>query len=221
MALNKWQAALNAAGYPCGAADGLWGPRTEAASFRALANAKPVRGGAVPLAWMPEAVMSRVHVHWTAGTYLANSTDRQHYHILIEADGLLIRGVPSIDLNQSPLRDGYAAHTLNANGGAIGVTACAMRGAVEKPFNAGDYPMTQAQWDKMVVVVADLCWRYDIPVTPRTVLSHAEVQGTLGIKQRGKWDIAALPFDPTFPKTAPAVGGRLRAAVRAEMTKTA
>ena len=34
---------------------------------------------------------------------------------------------------------------------------------------------------------------YNIPVTRQTILSHAEVQPTLGIKQRGKWDIAWLP----------------------------
>ena len=33
-------------------------------------------------------------------------------------------------------------------------------------------------------------------VTPHTVLSHAEVQQALGIKQRGKWDISHLAFDP-------------------------
>ena len=39
----------------------------------------------------------------------------------------------------------------------------------------------------------DLCEEYDIPVSPWTTLSHAEVQQTLGIKQRWKWDYKVLP----------------------------
>ena len=35
--------------------------------------------------------------------------------------------------------------------------------------------------------------RYGIPITRATVLTHAEVQPTLGVRQRGKWDITWLP----------------------------
>jgi N-acetyl-anhydromuramyl-L-alanine amidase AmpD len=75
------------------------------------------------------------------------------------------------------------------------VSLCGMTGSQEKPFRPGPYPLTRAQWDKTVAVVAELCERYKIPVTPKTVLSHAEVQTNLGIRQRNKWDIAVLPFD--------------------------
>jgi hypothetical protein len=44
------------------------------------------------------------------------------------------------------------------------------------------------------VLVADLCRTYGIPVTRETVLTHAEVEPTLGVKQRGKWDLTRLPF---------------------------
>lgn len=146
----------------------------------------------VPTAWMPAARMQRIIVHWTAGGPKASDNDRAHYHVLIEADGKLVRGIPSIKLNETGAK-GYAAHTLNCNTGSIGVSMCCMAGAVESPFNKGSAPMTLAQWDAMIDVVADLCRRYSIPVTPKTVLSHAEVQTNLGIKQRGKWDIAWLP----------------------------
>jgi hypothetical protein len=58
------------------------------------------------------------------------------------------------------------------------------------------------------------CRRYDIPVTPKTVLSHAEVQNNLGIKQRGKWDISRLAVDPSM-NGAKACGDLLRASVAA------
>ncbi|MGF7055404.1 hypothetical protein GGC47_004615 [Bosea sp. OAE752] len=51
-------------------------------------------------------------------------------------------------------------------------------------------------------------------MTPKTVLSHAEVQGTLKIAQRGKWDIARLAFDPSAVG-AKACGDTFRAATSA------
>lgn len=169
----------------------------------------------VPDEWMPSVPMQRVILHWTAGGHKATDFDRQHYHFLVESDGNLVRGKPTIDLNSGKLKPGYAAHTLNCNTGSIGVSMCAMAGAVESPFNAGTAPLTREQWNRAALVVADLCKRYTIPVTPKTVLSHAEVQGTLGIEQRGKWDVARLAFDPNGPKTAQACGDIFRSLVRA------
>ncbi|WP_020178096.1 N-acetylmuramoyl-L-alanine amidase [Methylopila sp. M107] len=154
-------------------------------------------GSAVPMDWTPAATMKRIIVHWTAGAHRASAVDKSHYHLLIEGDGSLVRGKPSIDLNAATgVKPGYAAHTLNCNTGSIGVSLCCMAGAIESPFHAGVAPMTREQWDELPLVLADLCRRYRIPVGASTVLSHAEVQSTLKIAQRGKWDIARLAFDP-------------------------
>lgn len=171
----------------------------------------------IPAGWMPAAQIERVVFHWTAGTDKASKLDRQHYHLLIEGDGKLVRGIPSIALNSKPkAKAGYAAHTRNCNTGSIGVSLCGMGGAVESPFSAGKWPLTKAQWDVLADVLAELCEFYQIPVTPQTVLSHAEVQGTLGIAQRQKWDIARLPFDPSL-KGAKAVGDHLRLLVKVRL----
>lgn len=196
-------------------ADGIVGPKTSAALFGIAPEPVPsLVSGVVPADWMPAAKMQRIIVHWTAGAHQASGLDRSHYHILIEADGKLMRGIPSIDLNQAPVRKGYAAHTLNCNSGSIGVSLCCMAGAVESPFSAGSAPMTRTQWETLPKVLAALCGRYGIAVTPQTVLSHAEVQGTLGIKQKGKWDISRLAFDPTV-RGATACGDLFRAATKA------
>ncbi|MER8990435.1 peptidoglycan recognition family protein [Mesorhizobium sp. M0678] len=171
----------------------------------------------IPSGWLPNATIQRVILHWTAGSHKATDFDREHYHLLIEGDGKLIRGIPSIDLNSLPkAKAGYAGHTLNCNTGSIGVSMCAMAGAIERPFKAGSQPLTKAQWDVASTIVAELCRRYTIPVGPKTVLSHAEVQANLGIQQRGKWDIAKLPFDPAFD-TARECGDRFRAEVKAKL----
>ena len=50
----------------------------------------------IPDAWLPAVPMKRVHGHWTAGGHEANETDRKAYHLLVEGDGKLVRGIPSI-----------------------------------------------------------------------------------------------------------------------------
>jgi hypothetical protein len=89
-----------------------------------------------------------------------------------------------------------------------------MAGAIENPFNAGDYPMTETQWRVLAHVVAELCGAYSIPVSRETVLSHAEVQSTLDIAQSGKWDYTKLAFDPSI-SGALVCGDRLREDVSA------
>lgn len=170
----------------------------------------------IPISWMPVARMTRIHVHWTGGTHTANATDRRAYHILVEGGGKLIRGTPSIALNEAPARPGHAAHTRNANSGAIGIAMCGMHGAQERPFDPGRHPLTKVQWDTMVRAVAILAGRYGIPITDRTVLTHAEVQPNLGIAQRAKWDVGKLPFDHKY-NTPKKVGDRLRREVKARL----
>lgn len=229
--LIEVQRALQARGYDIGksGADGLIGPSTLAAALAAInrlplpagaatppAHAAPTISGIIPADWLPWAQMLRIVFHWTAGGNKASTNDRKHYHVLIEGDAKLIRGNPSILLNDAPLKTGYAAHTLNLNSDTIGISLCGMMGAKESPFNAGSAPITRAQWEALAAALAQLSKRYAIPVTRKTILSHAEVQPTLGIKQRGKWDIARLPFDPSI-KGAIAIGDQMREMVMARL----
>jgi len=150
----------------------------------------------LPQEWTPPAPMKRIITHWTAGSHRANDWDKEHYHLLIEGDGTVVRGRYPIPANARIQGTAYAAHTLNANDRAIGVAVCCMRGAKERPFEAGPSPMTKRQWEVLVRTVAELCDAYGIPVSPHTVLGHGEVQANLGIRQRHKWDPLVLPWAP-------------------------
>ena len=55
----------------------------------------------IPANWTPDAAMQRIVCHWTAGGPKATNLDRQHYHILIEDDGDLVRGRFSVKDNES------------------------------------------------------------------------------------------------------------------------
>lgn len=167
--------------------------------------------------WMPAVSMKRIICHWTAGTNTANATDKKAYHLLIEGDGTVVKGNASIADNSGSLKDGYAAHTLNCNTDSIGVSMCAMAGAVESPFKPGSYPITKEQWAAFIKVVAELAAFYKIAVTNKTILFHAEVQANLGITQKNKWDVSRLVFEPSVVGAA-AVGNKMRAEVLAAMS---
>ncbi len=138
--------------------------------------------------------MKRIHMHWTAGGHTPNHVDLEHYHRISDGNGNTHVGKHPIRANARPIGNKpYAAHTRKANTDAIGVSMAAMRGAKESPFDPGTSPITTTQLDGFVKMVAELCEDYDIPVTRETVLTHAEVQPTLGVKQRFKWDITWLP----------------------------
>jgi hypothetical protein len=160
-------------------------------------------------------MLNKIICHWTAGSYNVNEQDKEHYHFIIDGTGKVVTGdyPPEANISTSDA-DGYAAHTRGCNTGAIGVSVAAMAGAVENPFDAGKYPILQLQWGAMVKLVADLAKKYNIPVSTRTILTHAEVEVNLGVDQNGKWDITRLPFEPATIG-AKAVGDKLRKEVQA------
>ena len=96
------------------------------------------------------------------------------------------------------------------------MSMCCMVGAKENPLTFGSAPMTRTQWDVMIVAVAALARRYQIPVTPTTILTHAEVQPNLGIRQENKWDITQLAFDSSISGHE-AVGKRMRREITAAL----
>lgn len=141
--------------------------------------------------------MKRIIWHWSAGPYKATRLDKKHYHFIIEDDGTIVTGDNPVSANEK-IKKGvpYAAHTYRANTGSIGVSMACMLRAQERPLKYGSQPMTEIQFEACMKYTAELCKKYNIKVTEKTVLSHAEVQSNLGIKQKGKWDFTVLPFKP-------------------------
>lgn len=160
--------------------------------------------------------MKAIVAHWTGGHYKSSAEDREHYHRLIEGSGKVINGKFPISSNVKCVPGKYAAHTLGFNTGVIGVSLCCMALAKEKPFHMGPAPMLRPQWEALIVEIARLCKLYRIPVTPKTVMSHAEVQANMGIRQKNKWDFTRLAFDPTVVG-AKRIGDKMRHEVRSAM----
>lgn len=153
--------------------------------------------------------LKRTITHWTAGGSRASDTDLKHYHFVTEHDGKVVKGKQEPEDNIVTSDGDYAAHVLNLNTGSIGVAMAGMHGAVESPFDAGPSPITEKQFEAHCLLLAELHRQYSIPITPKTCLTHAEVEPTLGVKQRGKWDITRLPFKPEIRGAIP-VGDYMR-----------
>lgn len=155
----------------------------------------------------------RIVVHWTGGGSRASVLDKKHYHFLYEQDGKVVAGDLPPEENIRTNDHIYGAHTRSLNTGSIGVSFCGMARAQPSPFFAGPHPLTMAQIEAGCRHIAGLAKRYGIAVDRRTILTHAEVQPTLGVKQSGKWDIRWLP-GMTAIGDAVALGDRLRDLIR-------
>jgi N-acetyl-anhydromuramyl-L-alanine amidase AmpD len=160
--------------------------------------------------------MQRVIFHWTGGTHEVSNLDREHYHFIVDGRGGVHAGKHAVINNARPVHGRYAAHTLGCNTGSIGISMAAMLNGVESPYNPGKFPLTKVQFEAAAQLVARLCKQYKIEVTRKTVLSHAEVQPTLGIRQRGKWDITRLPWDASIKGAIPC-GDAFRALVKSNL----
>ena len=130
--------------------------------------------------------LNRITIHWTGSTYTPNDCDKSHYHFIIDGDGNVIKGKYKPEDNLD-CKDGvYAAHTGGGNTGNIGVAMSCL-------YN-NYYPIRRVQLEACCKLVAQLCEKYGIRITNKTVLTHAEF-GKLypHTTSNGKIDINKLP----------------------------
>lgn len=142
-------------------------------------------------------MLNKIILHWTAGTNEPNNTDYQHYHYLVNGNGVVVKGkfTPEDNLN---CNDGkYAQHTGGGNTGSIGVALCGMAG-FKNAKSIGKYPLTAKQCERAFKLIAELCKKYNIAVTPQTVMTHYEFgKKNPKTSSAGKIDIVYLPPYPT------------------------
>lgn len=172
--------------------DGMNGPKTKEAASALMEE----RGVSTWKGLFGSNGLHRIHWHWTAGSYGPGREDIKHYNDLFDERGNHYDGAARAEhqANYDWRRGIGVSHTLNANTGAVGLAVTAMSGADGWPsLRWGSYPLTWAGIDAMLQRTADYCSEFDIPVTRWSTLSHAEVQPTLGIRQKNKWDFMVLP----------------------------
>ena len=133
-------------------------------------------------------------IHWTGGVYEPNSTDREHYHFLVDGNGRVINGKykPSDNINCNDGR--YAAHCGGGNTGRIGIALCGMW--------SNDYPIKRIQLEAMCKKVAELSKIYGIPIKNTTIMTHSEFgHKNPHTSSFGKIDIDKLPCIALYDRT--------------------
>lgn len=156
--------------------------------------------------------MKKVVIHWTAGANQPNNTDYEHYHFLVNKDGIVIAGKYTPEDNENCNDGKYAQHCGGGNTGAIGVSMCGMYGFKDKN-NVGKYPLIKKQCEATFKLVAELCKKYNIAITNKTVLTHYEFgQSHPNTSSYGKIDIVYMPPYPEIEKNK--VGDFIRNKVR-------
>ena len=130
--------------------------------------------------------LNKITIHWTAGAYTPNNTDRQHYHFLVDDKGNIYTGKykPEDNLN---CQDGkYAAHCGGGNTGNIGVAMCGMLDS--------RFPITRKQLEATCELVAKLSKKYGIAINSKSIITHAEFgKANPHTTSYGKIDINKLP----------------------------
>ena len=140
--------------------------------------------------------LTRITLHWTAGTNLPNAVDRSHYHFMVDGNGMVQTGKFKPEDNINCNDNKYAQHTGGGNTGSIGVALCGMLG-YKNPAQVGDFPITKEQCEAAFKFIAGLCRKYNIPVTPQTVMTHYEFgKAHPTSSSSGKIDITYLPAFP-------------------------
>ena len=139
--------------------------------------------------------MKRIILHWTAGSYKPNETDKQHYHYMIDDTGRVYNGIHRPEDNLNCNDGNYAAHTGGGNTGSIGVAVCGMYNySPAKGLSSTPYPLKKVQCERMFKLVAELCQKYNLPITPDTVMTHYEFgKKHTETTSAGKIDITILP----------------------------
>lgn len=141
---------------------------------------------------------------------MPNSTEFQHYHYLIDKDGVIHEGKYKPEDNENCSDGRYAAHTGGGNTGSIGVALCGMFG-YNSPQDVGEYPLTAKQVEAGFKFCATLIKKYNLQLS--NVITHYEF-GKLhpDTSSAGKIDITYLPSYPDVK--AEEMGGFIRSKIR-------
>jgi len=157
-------------------------------------------------------MLKRIILHWSAGRYYPTDFEKQFYHYLVDVEGNIVQGKYRPEDNLNCADGNYAAHTGGGNTGSIGLCMCGMSGFEPNSF-CGYYPIERKQFEACMKFAAELCKKYNIRISPQTVLTHYEFgKSHPETTSAGKIDIVYLPPYPWVGRND--VGAFIRTKVR-------
>ena len=142
--------------------------------------------------------LSKICLHWTAGSNNPCDTDLNAYHYCIDSKGRIYVGKHKPEDNLNCNDGNYAAHCGGNNTGCIGVSLCGMKGFTETKKQT-PCPINQKQVESMCALNGYLCNKYGISINKNTLFTHYEFDSKKQ-QPKGKIDIIYLPYLPDINK---------------------
>ena len=150
--------------------------------------------------------LTKICLHWTAGSNTPCNTDIKAYHFLIDSNGRIYPGTHKPEDNLNCKDGNYAAHCGGGNTGCIGISACGMKGFTENKKESV-CPLTQQQIESLCCMSAYLSNKYGILINEKQVFTHYEFDRRRQ-KPEGKVDIIYISYLPNLQVER--IGGYLR-----------
>ena len=152
--------------------------------------------------------LSKICLHWTAGSNKPCDTDLKAYHFLVDTNGRIYPGTHKPEDNLNCKDGNYAAHCGGGNTGCIGISCCGMY-KFDLKSKQTKYPLTQKQVESMCNKVAELCIKYEIQINENSVFTHYEFGQTHPkTSSYGKIDFTYISYLPNLQKER--IGNYLR-----------
>lgn len=159
--------------------------------------------------------LSKICLHWTAGSNSPCSVDLNSYHYCVDKLGRIYLGTHKPEDNINCYDGNYAAHCGGGNTGCIGLSVCGMAG-FDLSKKQTKYPLTQKQIESFCCLAAYLSVKYGILVSEKTIFTHYEFDRKK-TRPEGKIDITYLHFFPAL--SVQSVGNYLRQKISWYRTK--
>lgn len=141
--------------------------------------------------------MKRIILHWTAGTYNISAHEKECYHFIVNSKGEVIPGIFKPEDNLNCADGKYAQHTGGGNTGSIGIAMGGMYVPNGIPVKSSKYLLTKTQCERFFNLIAELCKKYNIPISADNVMTHFEFgRKHPNTSSAGKIDINYLPPYP-------------------------
>ena len=116
-------------------------------------------------------------LHWDAGVGTVNSTNKEHYHFMVDKNAIIHSGNHTIADNENCKDGDYCQHTAGMNTNNIGFSFLGM--ADYNPSITGkiktSYPINKKQLEAGLKYCAMLCKKYNITIDDEHVMTHYEV----------------------------------------------
>lgn len=142
--------------------------------------------------------LSKICLHWTAGSNSPCLEDLTAYHYCIDKFGRIYSGTHKPEDNLNCYDGNYAKHCGGGNTGCIGLALCGMAGFTTDKKQT-KYPLTQKQVEAFCCLAAYLSVKYGILITDKSVFTHYEFdQKRPKNKREGKIDITYIHYLPNL-----------------------